>query len=65
MKLELYERQNGLCGICNQTMDRTRLDETNYVHIDHIEPHSEGGRTVSMNAQLTHSECNLEKGARV
>lgn len=64
IKEMLYERQGGLCGICSQTMDSDRLHETNYVHIDHIKPHSEGGRTDDENAQLTHSECNLEKGAK-
>jgi HNH endonuclease len=64
LKRQLFEQQTGLCGLCDQTIDEHRLEETNYVHIDHIVPHSQGGLTDVSNAQLTHSECNLHKGAR-
>ncbi|CAB9511662.1 Inherit from COG: conserved protein [Seminavis robusta] len=64
LKQQLFEEQNGLCGLCEQTIDEQRLDEANYVHIDHIIPHSKGGRTTESNAQLTHSECNLHKGSK-
>lgn len=63
MKYELFDRQRGLCGLCDQSIDEERLEETNYVHIDHILPHSKGGLTDDTNAQLTHRECNLHKGA--
>ena len=65
LKWELYDQQGGLCALCSQTMDEDRVDEANYVHIDHIFPHSKGGRTDKANAQLTHRECNLQKGARM
>ena len=64
LKWELYNRQVGICALCDQTIDKDRVDEANYVHIDHILPHSSGGRTEISNAQLTHRECNLQKGAR-
>lgn len=63
LKHDLFERQNGLCGLCEQTIDQHRLEERNYVHIDHIIPHSKGGVTGVSNAQLTHRECNLHKSA--
>jgi len=65
LKWELYSQQGGVCGICNQTMDKERLGEEGYVHIDHIAPHSLGGRTVPENGQLTHRACNLSKGANI
>ena len=64
-KLELFEDQQGLCGICNQTMDQDRLDDDGYAHIDHIFPHSLGGATERDNAQLTHRTCNLSKGTKI
>jgi CRISPR/Cas system Type II protein with McrA/HNH and RuvC-like nuclease domain len=63
LKTPLYEKQNGKCALCQQTMDENRLEEPNYVHIDHIIPHRKGGPTDLSNAQLTHRACNLQKGA--
>ena len=60
---ELYDKQDGLCGICNQTMDAERLGEGKYVQIDHIKPFSKGGKTIKKNAQLVHAKCNQSKGA--
>jgi Protein of unknown function DUF262/HNH endonuclease len=57
----LYAEQNGQCGLCGQSMDESRLDETDYVHMDHKQPFSKGGQTVYANAQLVHSICNRSK----
>lgn len=35
------------------------------IHIDHILPVSLGGLSELSNLQVTHSWCNLKKGARV
>ena len=64
LRQQLYEAQGGKCGICNQHIDDRRLEDGKYVHIDHIVPHSRGGETKNENAQLVHSECNLQKGNR-
>jgi 5-methylcytosine-specific restriction endonuclease McrA len=42
-------------------MDENRLDETDYVHLDHKQPYSKGGPTNYANAQLVHSICNRSK----
>lgn len=57
-KYDLYKRQGGVCAICHQTIDSERIEDTNYLHIDHKIPHSKGGPTEFDNAQLTHAACN-------
>ena len=52
----LMEKQNSVCGICKQKM----LD-INDTEIDHIQPYSEGGKTIFENAQLAHRHCNRSK----
>lgn len=64
-KQRLFDDQHGICAICGQSMDRDRLEETNYVHIDHKKPHIKGGLTTYDNAQLAHSICNRSKGAKM
>ncbi|CAI9830718.1 conserved hypothetical protein [Nitrosopumilaceae archaeon] len=46
-----------LCAICGNLI----LDADD-AHVDHIERHSDGGKTDISNAQLTHRYCNLGKG---
>lgn len=65
LKETLFQDQNGMCAICQQSIDGSRLAETNYVHIDHIVPHAKGGPTTRDNAQLTHAVCNLSKGMKL
>jgi hypothetical protein len=52
----LFERQNGICGIC-----KNRILDIDDAHVDHIVRFSEGGDTSLENAQLTHRFCNLQK----
>ena len=54
---QLRSRQNGLCGICVRSLGSEDL------HIDHIIPRALGGTNVLNNLQVTHSECNIRKGA--
>lgn len=61
----LFDEQKGKCHVCNQSIDEGRLGDGSYVHIDHIVPHSKGGKTVTSNAQLVHRECNLQKSDRL
>ncbi|KAL7576755.1 hypothetical protein ACA910_005670 [Epithemia clementina (nom. ined.)] len=64
LKVDLYEEQKGLCTLCQQSIDRNRLDDGSYVHLDHVIPYSKGGWSGEDNASLTHAACNLSKGAR-
>ena len=43
------------CSICNSSIDKTRLNDGNYVHIDHDVPYSKGGSTSVENTSLTHT----------
>ena len=47
-------------GHCSNRKCKKRLTINNF-HIDHIKPHSKGGKTNLKNAQILCSKCNLEK----
>ena len=63
LKQRLFKKQSGLCSICGETIDESRLDDGSYVHIDHIKPLSKGGAATEDNAGLAHAVCNRHKGA--
>jgi hypothetical protein len=64
-KLILYARANGLCKmehgsfICNKPID---FDEA---VVDHIVPHSHGGRTELSNGRIAYGPCNLARLANI
>lgn len=58
LRIAVIERDGTVCGICNGRVPR---DD---VHIDHITPVVRGGPTTLKNLRVTHSRCNLRKGAR-
>lgn len=58
----LYNRQNGLCGICEDDLPKGFL-HSQHVNIDHVRPRACGGPDIIDNLQLTHRSCNLDKGA--
>lgn len=55
----IYERDNGVCGICNKAVPRDDF------HVDHIIPLSRGGEHSYDNCQLSHSSCNRRKGDQI
>lgn len=55
----IIDRDGLVCGIC--TLQVERRD----VHIDHIHPVSRGGTNDPDNLRVTHSRCNIRKGAKV
>lgn len=56
---KLFERDQGICGICGQPVDPKRY------HVDHIVPLIKGGEHSYANTQIAHPRCNSAKGARV
>jgi 5-methylcytosine-specific restriction endonuclease McrA len=55
LRAAVIARDGLVCGIC-----RTPVDAHD-VHIDHVIPWSQGGRTELGNLRVTHSSCNLQK----
>ncbi len=55
----LFEKQRGLCEICH---DPIKKSDRQFWNIDHIIPKSKGGRWEIDNLQVTHRECNTQKG---
>ena len=58
MKQKVYEKQSGICVICD---DEFTIKE---MEADHITPWSEGGKTNEDNCQMLCKRCNREKSAR-
>jgi len=56
MKAEAFERQGGVCPLCNETFNADQMEA------DHIEPWSEGGKTMPENCQMLCKPCNRRKG---
>ena len=53
-------RDNYTCQICGKYMP----DEVG-LHVDHIIPIKEGGRSVESNLQVLCDKCNLSKGRKI
>ena len=53
-----YERQAGVCPICDKYFDLEAMEA------DHIVPWSKGDRTVADNCQMLCRDCNRRKGAK-
>ena len=56
MKAEAFERQGGVCPLCGETFSIGDMEG------DHIDPWSQGGRTVAENCQMLCRPCNRRKG---
>lgn len=56
----IIARDGMVCGICGNVIKAVQE-----IHIDHIVPISQGGKSVPENLQVAHARCNLSKGARL
>lgn len=59
LRRQVIERDGLVCGICLGGV------ELNDIHIDHIHPVRLGGGNDLANLQVSHSVCNIRKGAKV
>ena len=50
-----FERQGGICKLCSKSFDFEDMVG------DHIDPWSQGGRTVAENCQVLCRPCNRRK----
>ena len=57
-KTEAYERQKGICPVCNQKFEITEMEA------DHITPWHEGGKTIAENCQMLCKEDNRRKSGK-
>ena len=68
----LWEKQAGLCALCEKAMPKNRF-ELAHVSLwkkwrpsfDHIIPRAAGGPDDEENLQLAHAVCNKIKGAKL
>lgn len=59
IKRRLYERQKGICPICNKHYAFSGM------HADHIIPWSKGGKTIEANCQMLCRRCNTDKSSGI
>ena len=58
LKRRTYERQKGVCKICNEHFELSEMEA------DHIKPWSKGGRTIESNCQMLCKEDNGVKSGK-
>lgn len=58
MKQKLYEKQGGICPMCQEKFEIGQMEG------DHITPWSEGGKTTEDNGQMLCRNCNRRKSDR-
>lgn len=62
----LYERDEGICGICGLPVDKAlRYPDPMSKSHDHVIPLSKGGLHSYANAQLAHLTCNIRKSNKL
>ena len=61
LRTEVLERDDYTCRYCG----RSRYNSDVTLHVDHIHPESEGGKTTIDNLVTACQDCNLGKGWRV
>ena len=55
MKIEAFEKQNGICKSCQEQFELSSMEA------DHITPWVEGGKTIAANCQMLCRTCNRRK----
>ena len=55
-RLAIYERDGGICQLCDESVARDKFD------LDHIVPISKGGPHMPSNVRLAHRSCNARRG---
>ena len=58
MKQKVYERQAGICPVCNEHFDIKQMEA------DHITPWHEGGKTTEENCQMLCKDDNRRKSGK-
>ena len=62
-RLAIYERDNWICQLCNEPIDRNlRYPDRNCASLDHVIPLSKGGVNSAENFQASHLICNTSIG---
>lgn len=65
-KWDIFERDNWICGLCNEPIDREATFPNPYsVSLDHIIPVVRGGDHIPENCQAAHLRCNSSKNGRL
>lgn len=58
VRQKVIQRDGMICRLCGGAI------ESGDVHIDHIVPVANGGRSELSNLQVAHSKCNIKKGRK-
>lgn len=58
LRRAIWERDQGICGICGETVNWADLD------IDHLAPRMIGGSDAPENLRASHHLCNMKRGVK-
>lgn len=62
-RLEIFERDNWICHICGELVDRALPGRSPMgATIDHLVPLVDGGQHSRANVALAHNSCNAKRG---
>lgn len=65
-RVEIFERDGWICGICNEPVDPGLAHpDPMSASLDHIVPVSRGGKHSRANTQCAHLTCNVRKGISI
>lgn len=64
--LKIAERDNWICGICEEPIDSTlRVPDSYSLSVDHIVPSIDGGDNHPSNLRASHLFCNVSRGGKL
>lgn len=63
-RLEVFERDGWVCGICDGPVDRElAYPDPMCASLDHVVPLARGGEHTRANTRCSHLVCNIRRGA--
>lgn len=63
VRARVIARDNGICWLCGDPVDLTlEAPHPDSATMDHVIPHTLGGKHRASNLRLAHSRCNADRG---
>ena len=60
-RMILWQRQDGICPLTGKTISQSDASDGNITHMDHIVPHSKGGKTIKRECSVSIRFCKFRE----